>query len=220
MPRLPSPFPGLAIAALAILAAMPAAARQADVAPAPPVPATVDPVLPPVPARPPPAARPSAKTTPQEAAREAQIIEAAEQVLALIDAGQAGEVWDGASGAIRRIVPREEFVWQVARDRESLGRRLSRGEPTVRRERFASGGPVPQGDYLNVAFATRFAGVPAAVRELVSFRFDEDQVWRVSGYSLRGDRAVEEGAPDAQPAEDAAGAAATEELIAPPAPRP
>ena len=36
--------------------------------------------------------------------------------------------------------------------------------------------------------ATRFANSAEPVRELISFRLDEDRVWRVSGYSLRGYR--------------------------------
>lgn len=188
MPRLRLLMPTAALAGLAmILPAPPAVAQQPPEAGTPPAGEAV-------PAPEPPRGQPRrapdrpASTTQRAAAREAEIVEAARQVLALVDAGRVDEVWEGASGAIRRIVPREEFVRQVTRDRDRLGRPLSRGEATLRREHFPGGGPVPQGDYLNVAFATRFARAPAPVRELVSFRFDEDQVWRVSGYSLRGER--------------------------------
>jgi hypothetical protein len=138
---------------------------------------------------------PSTPASQRDSAREAEIVAAARQVLALVDAGNVGEVWDGASGAIRRIVPREEFVRQVTRDRARLGKPLARGEAVLRREHFSGGGPVPQGDYLNIAFATRFSGMPQPLRELVSFRFDEDQVWRVSGYSLRGERVHDDSMP-------------------------
>lgn len=164
-----------------ILPAAPTAAQQ------PPA-GSPAPVLEPARERPRPAADLSAPASQRETAREAEIVAAAKQVLAMVDAGDVGEVWDGASGAIRRIVPREEFVRQVTRDRARLGKPLSRGEAVLRREHFPGGGPVPQGDYLNIAFATRFSGAPQPLRELVSFRFDEDQVWRVSGYSLRGER--------------------------------
>jgi hypothetical protein len=49
----------------------------------------------------------------------------------------------------------------------------------------AAGAAVPEGLYINVSFPTRFANSAQPVRELVSFRFDEDQVWRLAGYSLR-----------------------------------
>lgn len=196
MPRLRLLMPTAVLAGLAtILPAAPAVAQQPQ-EPATPPAGEVAPVPEPGRGRPRRATDPSTAASPRAAAREAEIVAAARQVLALVDAGDVGEVWDGASGAIRRIVPREEFVRQVTLDRARLGTPLSRGEPTLRRERFSGGGPVPQGDYLNIAFITRFSGASPPVRELVSFRFDEDQVWRVSGYSLRGERRRDGGTPD------------------------
>jgi hypothetical protein len=55
----------------------------------------------------------------------------------------------------------------------------------VSRSQFPAGAKVPQGLYLNVAVPTTFATSQTPVRELVSFRLDEDKTWRVSGYSLR-----------------------------------
>jgi hypothetical protein len=60
-----------------------------------------------------------------------------------------------------------------------------RGQPTITRVKYRAGGAVPEGVYINVSFPTRFANSAQPVRELVSFRFDEDQVWRLAGYSLR-----------------------------------
>lgn len=117
--------------------------------------------------------------------QDEEMVQAAREVLVLVDGGRAGEVWDGASPAVQRIVPRAEFLMQVAADRTRLGAVVSRGDPDVGRERYAAGGRVPQGEYVNVVFPTRFANVEAPVRELVSFRLDEDRVWRVSGYSVR-----------------------------------
>lgn len=134
------------------------------------------------PAVPPP---PTRQQKADQARRDAEITRAAQQVVAMVDGGRIGEVWDGASAAVRRIVPRTEFVAQVAADRERLGAPVSRGEATIHRERYAAGGQVPQGEYLNVATPTRFAKARQPVRELVSFRLDEDRVWRVSGYSVR-----------------------------------
>ena len=119
------------------------------------------------------------------AAQDAQIVAAARQVLSLVDGGRIGEVWEGASPAMKRVVPKGEFVRQLALDRRRLGVVVSRADPAVGRERYAAGGRVPQGAYLNVAFPTRFARTEGAIRELVSFRLDEDRVWRVSGYSVR-----------------------------------
>ena len=57
--------------------------------------------------------------------------------------------------------------------------------PEVSRSLFRAGQQVPEGLYINVRSATTFASNAQPVRELVSFRLDEDRVWRVSGYSLR-----------------------------------
>lgn len=103
----------------------------------------------------------------------------------MIDANRVGDVWDLSTDVVKRMVPRESFVQQVTADRARLGAPSERGQPVVTRTQFQEGGEVPAGLYINIAFPTRFANTPEPVRELVSFRLDEDQVWRVSGYSLR-----------------------------------
>ena len=133
----------------------------------------------------PPAPAPSRKERARLAQQDADVERAARQVMALVDDGKAEQVWEGASAIVKRLVPRSEFVEQVAADRKRLGPVLARGEPSVDRERYPAGGRVPQGEYLNVSTPTRFANTPVPVRELVSFRLDEDRVWRVSGYSVR-----------------------------------
>lgn len=133
-------------------------------------------------------AAPAPLTRQQKAAlaqQDAEIVHAARQVMALVDAGRIDEVWNGASPTIKRMVAGGEFAMQVKADRERLGAVRSRDTPSVTRERYAAGSRVPQGEYLNVAIATHFANAPQPVRELVSFRLDEDRVWRVSGYSVR-----------------------------------
>lgn len=62
---------------------------------------------------------------------------------------------------------------------------VSRGKPSITRVQYPAGASVPEGIYLNVSFPTRFANNAQPVRELVSFRLDEDKVWRASGYSVR-----------------------------------
>ena len=117
--------------------------------------------------------------------QSAEMTDATQQVLALVDAGRTGEVWDGASAVMKRLVPRDEFINQVGSDSDRLGKPVERGEPDVSRTQFPAGARVPQGMYVNVATPTHFLKSPGPVRELVSFRFDEDRVWRVAGYSVR-----------------------------------
>jgi glucose/arabinose dehydrogenase len=119
------------------------------------------------------------------AKQDADMARAAQQVLQLVDGNRIGEVWDGASAAMKGVVSRDEFIKQVTIDRNRLGTVASRAQPSVTRSLFTAGQQVPQGLYINVRSDTRFARQAAPVRELVSFRLDEDKVWRVSGYSLR-----------------------------------
>lgn len=160
----------------ALLACIGAAAAQqpsqAQSAPAQPAPAQAQPAL-----------------TPQQQAQlakqNAEMTEAAMQVMQMVDANRIGEIWDGASATMKRVVTRDDFVKQVTIDRNKLGEVASRGKATVSRSQFPAGAQVPEGLYLNVAVPTTFAGSQQPVRELVSFRLDEDKTWRVSGYSLR-----------------------------------
>jgi hypothetical protein len=119
------------------------------------------------------------------ARQDADMTRAALQVMQLVDANRIGEVWDGASEAMKRMVTRDDFIRQVTIDRNRLGAVASRSDAHVSRSLFPAGQQVPEGLYINVRSATKFANHPEPVRELVSFRLDEDRVWRVSGYSLR-----------------------------------
>lgn len=119
------------------------------------------------------------------AKQDADMGQAALQVMQLVDANRIGEVWDGASEAMKSVVSRDEFIRQISSDRSRLGAVAARSAPEVTRSLFKAGQQVPEGLYINVRSATTFEGHPEPVRELVSFRFDQDRVWRVSGYSLR-----------------------------------
>jgi hypothetical protein len=138
-----------------------------------------------------PAARPAQQTlTPQQQAQLAKqntdMSKAALQVMQMVDANQIGEIWDNATATMKRMVTRDDFVKQITIDRNNLGKVSSRGNPAVSRSQFPAGAQVPEGFYLNVAVPSTFAKSQTPVRELVSFRLDEDKTWRVSGYSLRG----------------------------------
>jgi|SRR5690606_1365020 len=127
--------------------------------------------------------------TPQQQAQLAKqnddMSRAALQVMQMVDANRIGEVWDGASATMKGLVSRDDFVRQITIDRNKLGQVASRGKAAVSRSQFPAGASVPEGLYLNVAVPTTFSKSAEPVRELVSFRLDEDKTWRVSGYSLR-----------------------------------
>lgn len=132
---------------------------------------------------------PAQQLTPAQQAQlekqNAEISAAALQSVRLVDAGQIGQLWDGASAVARKAVTRDAFAAQVGKDRAQLGALVGRGQPSISRVRFNAGAAVPEGLYLNVTYPTRFANSAQPVRELVSFRLDEDRVWRLAGYSVR-----------------------------------
>jgi hypothetical protein len=137
-----------------------------------------------------PAARPAQQQlTPQQQAQlakqNADMTQAALRVMQMVDANRIGEIWDGASPTMKRLVTRDDFVKQITIDRNRLGKVATRGKSVVSRAQYPAGAQVPQGLYLNVATPTKFANSQQPVRELVSFRLENDKTWRVSGYSLR-----------------------------------
>lgn len=168
----------LSVVFSAALVATPLLAWGQTAAPRTPAPA-------PTPAATPAANAASAQQREALTRQDAQMSAAATQVASLIDAGRAGEVWDGASEVMRKAASRADFIQAMGADRQRLGALAQRAQPSVTRVQYAAGGAVPQGLYLNVSFATRFANSAQPVRELVSFRLDEDRTWRVSGYSVR-----------------------------------
>lgn len=127
--------------------------------------------------------------TPEQQAQvahlDAEMANAAAQVVKMVDQNNATEVWRGASPIAKGAVTLDAFVKQIALDRQKLGAATERKQMAVTRAVYPAGGQVPAGNYVNVAYATKFANSPQEVRELVSFHFDDDKVWRVSGYSLR-----------------------------------
>lgn len=176
----------LSLLPLAAFAQVPAPATPAPAPsrPAPSAPAAAPPATAATAARPPaPALSPAQQAQVQK--QDAEMGAAALRAAQMVDANRAGELWDGASAVARRAVTKPAFISQLTADRTRLGALSGRGQPSITRVKYAAGAVVPEGLYINVSFPTRFANSAQPVRELVSFRFDEDQVWRLAGYSLR-----------------------------------
>lgn len=113
-----------------------------------------------------------------------EMTQAALAVAQMIDAGKVGEVWDGASPVVKKIVTRDAFVQGVNAARKKHGKLGARGNSQISRVMYPAGAEVPEGLYVNVMFPAQYASAKEPVRELISFRLDEDKVWRVSGYNL------------------------------------
>lgn len=108
------------------------------------------------------------------------------QVIALIDQGKVGEVWDGAAPAARKRVARNVFINQVDKARAPLGVPQQRTWIAINRQAINDADTDLAGQYVSIEYETRFSGnATATVRELVSFHLDRDKAWRFSGYVLR-----------------------------------
>jgi hypothetical protein len=114
-----------------------------------------------------------------------EMAKAARQIAQWVDQGRLQEVWDVVSTAVRSMTDKDEFIRQISSDRQQVGAVESRQQVTINRVSYIAGGEIPEGMYLTVVYATKFANTPRPVRELISFRFDDDKIWRVAGYSLR-----------------------------------
>jgi hypothetical protein len=129
---------------------------------------------------------PQQLTPEQRAAIQKQnqvLVTYAESVVAMIDNGQIGEVWDRASDVAKQSVTRDQFVKTTQADRAKLGKVSSRKVAGVTRS-ISKGGKLPAGMYVNVNFATRFGNDAKPIRELISFHLDNDKKWRLSGYTV------------------------------------
>lgn len=111
------------------------------------------------------------------------LVKYAESIVAMIDNGQVGQVWDEASDVAKKSVSRDQFVKTTEADRAKLGKVGSRKVEAVTRS-VSKGGKLPAGMYVNVNFATQFASQAKPIRELISFHLDGDKKWRLSGYTV------------------------------------
>lgn len=110
------------------------------------------------------------------------LLAGATRVAQAIDSGQAADLWEGASPTIRRGMGTPAFV-------NGLRARMALGTPAMRRWiQIAplTAGPrdgVPPGNYMNFVFLAQFAN-GQQLHETVTLRWDEDRVWRLSGYMV------------------------------------
>lgn len=136
---------------------------------------------------PPTAATPratQAPVAPRAADNEpSDIVQAALRVAQLIDEGKAAQVWDGASPASKKALDQKKFADGIAQTRKALGAPTNRAWVMVSRQIVPASKGTPAGLYASARFETRFASRTA--HELISFRLDEDNTWRVSGYVVQ-----------------------------------
>ncbi|HSH94429.1 MAG TPA: DUF4019 domain-containing protein [Roseimicrobium sp.] len=107
---------------------------------------------------------------------------AAEEWLALVDAGKYAESWQGAAGVFQATVSQSQ--WQSALDsvRKPLGSLVSRKLKSAKYTKSLPG--APDGEYVVLQFETSFTNKKQSV-ETVTPMLDKDGKWKVSGYFIK-----------------------------------
>jgi len=114
----------------------------------------------------------------------AQVVSAGADIVKLVDESRFGELWGSASTATKKVAQQANFNADLSKTRQPLGAVTSRNWVLVARQSLSADKGAIAGEYLNIEYITRFAKGEVK-HELVSFRFDEDKVWRFAGYLLR-----------------------------------
>lgn len=131
----------------------------------------------------------AAATSPEEQ----DAINAAEKWLVPVDKGRSAEAWAMASASFKSSVDREQWRVGLAKLRKPYGRMESRkaakiahlGEaPAGAADATGPRGTAP-GAQVTILFETRFAGGKPADEEVMLVR-ENDGLWRVAGYFIRG----------------------------------
>lgn len=123
--------------------------------------------------------------TAQEAESADALLRNADNALRQLDAGNYGELWDGAAAFIKAGLPREQFVASTRLSREALGEVSLRSWSSVMRIRYDnSTSGIPNGRYANVDFTTELAN-GRTVFEMLSYRLEDDGRWHLTGYVPR-----------------------------------
>jgi hypothetical protein len=112
--------------------------------------------------------------------KEAQA--AAEQWLALIDAGQFAESWQATAAVFQAAVSQPQWKSSLESVRKPLGSLVSRKLKSAKYSKKLPG--APDGEYVVVQFTTSFTNKNEAV-ETVTPMLDQDGKWKVSGYFIK-----------------------------------
>jgi hypothetical protein len=109
-------------------------------------------------------------------------IAAGDSWLAVVDAGRYDESWERACAFFKGVVPKDQWVTQVAGVRGPLGSVLSREVASAEHTTKLPG--APDGEYVVIQYRTKFQNKATAIETVTPMR-DPDGVYRVSGYYIR-----------------------------------
>ena len=108
--------------------------------------------------------------------------DAAQQWLALVDAGKYGESWDQASTFFKEKLTKEQWQQALNQVRTPLGKLESR---QFKAAQYTTQVPnAPPGKYMIIQYRTKFANGGPMI-ETITPMLDKDGTWRVSGYFIK-----------------------------------
>jgi Protein of unknown function (DUF4019) len=113
-----------------------------------------------------------------------ELLNDANTVMRQIDGGEYAEVWANAAPFVKAGIMQDQFVADTRRARQTLGAVRAREWASVTRLRCRDVPGVPDGLYANVDMVTTMA-TGSTIDEKLSFRFDDDGHWRLTGYVPR-----------------------------------
>jgi hypothetical protein len=113
-----------------------------------------------------------------------ELLNDANTVMRQLDNGEYADVWANAAPFVKVRITHDQFVADTRRARQTLGAVRAREWASVTRLRSRDMPGVPDGLYANVDVATTTA-TGSAIYEKLSFRFDDDGHWHLTGYVPR-----------------------------------
>jgi hypothetical protein len=95
----------------------------------------------------------------------------------------AAAAWDNASPLMRSALEKEAFLARIENDRKDVGPIAGRAWQSITRTVNAETNTerVPAGNYISINSMAQGAS-GQLMRELISFRLEEDRKWRMTGY--------------------------------------
>ena len=117
-----------------------------------------------------------------EGEQELNAVKAAEEWLALVDAGKQDESWKTASALLQRNISSEQWQTTVSGVRTPLGAVVSRERVSAIYRNELPG--APDGEYVIIQYQTSFTNKKAAIETVTPMK-ESDGTWRVSGYFIR-----------------------------------
>ncbi|WP_199030361.1 DUF4019 domain-containing protein [Ralstonia sp. ASV6] len=112
-----------------------------------------------------------------------EILQLADRVVAQLETGQYGAVWEGAAPLVRAAVSKEAFARQMQATHRSGGIQ-DYGWASIVRIEYKNDRDIPDGLYANVDYAAHLK-MGGITYKLLSFRVESDERWHFVGDSDR-----------------------------------